>query len=155
MNLKTYLLLLCTAVFSQSIIASETNVNKEDFQAGLVSVDEMEVSSASHVKALSKKEARKQNKAIKKQKRFEKRMAWLNKFISKKMEKKAKKKGVDFQDDTEKWLWFAIFGWGAAIILSIIISAAFTTFWTLGWLIPLVSLAAFVCFVIWLVKKFG
>ena len=56
-------------------------------------------------------------KELKRQARLEKRIA--------KFEKKLAKKGmtmedVDFSDPVQKWLWFALFGWGAGVVLCIL-----------------------------------
>lgn len=82
-------------------------------------------------------------KELKKQERLEKVMT----KVQKKMDK-LEKKGVDFSDPTNKWLWFAIFAWVAAIALYII--GYFVPFvWWLGYL---AGLAGSVFFVIWLLK---
>lgn len=52
---------------------------------------------------------------------------------------------IDFTDPVHKWLWFGLFGLGAAIVLSI---------FSLG-LGGLVAFLAVVCLVIWLVKQSG
>ncbi len=95
---------------------------------------------------LTKKEQRQQ-------KRLEKRL------------KKMEKKGVDFDDPVDKWLWYAIFAGGAAIVLSILIPVLFSAtliteggfglYYLLWLLTSLLGLAGAVSFVIWLVKKFG
>jgi hypothetical protein len=86
--------------------------------------------------------------------------------------KKLAKPGVDFSDPVKKWLWYALSGWAAGILLYIIatvvgvgsVASATTTgavstgFGISGilWLVGgLLSLAGTICFVIWLVKKFG
>ena len=76
--------------------------------------------------------------------------ARLDKKMAKKMtklEKKLKKvqAQVDFSHPTDKWLWYAIFGFGAAILLGIF-------FWELG---SILAFLALVCFIVWLVKKSG
>jgi hypothetical protein len=58
---------------------------------------------------------------------------------------------VDFQTEPDKWMWFWIFGWGLAIILSIL--GVFIPF--IYWIGYLCGLAGTVCLVIWLLKKFG
>jgi len=80
-------------------------------------------------------------KQLKRQERFEKRMA--------KFQAKMEKKGVDFSDPVDKWLWFAIFGWGAAIVLTIL-SYAIAIFALLSWLAW--SFGG-VSFIVWLIKK--
>jgi hypothetical protein len=73
------------------------------------------------------------------EKKFAKKMA--------KLEKKIKKQAVqiDFSHPTDKWLWYAIFGFGAAIIVGIF-------FWELG---SVLAFLALVCLIVWLVKKSG
>jgi hypothetical protein len=85
--------------------------------------------------------------------------------------KKLAKPGVDFSDPVKKWLWYALTAWAAGILLYIIatvvgvgsVASATTGAVSTGlgisgilWLIGgLLSLAGTICFVIWLVKKFG
>lgn len=87
----------------------------------------------------------KQTKELKKEMKAQKKMAKLAKFL--------KKSGVTFSDPVEKWFWFWIFGWGAGLLLSILIWTALPgSLWflsSLAWLFGTVSL------VIWLVKKFS
>ncbi len=52
---------------------------------------------------------------------------------------------VDFSDPVNKWLWFGLFGLGAALVLGI---------FSLG-LGGLVAFLAVVCLVIWLIKQSG
>ena len=95
---------------------------------------------------LTKKEQRQQ-------KRLEKRL------------KKMEKKGVDFSDPVNKWLWYAIFAWGASVVLSILLSILFRAtllggggfglYYLLWVLTGLLGLAGGISFVIWLIKKFG
>lgn len=144
MKLKILLSLFVLSFFASSTFAV-VPADKETSESTEV-ISSKDLNKANHL-TLTKKELRKQKRAAKKQKRFEKRMAKVKDFME--------KKGVDFTDPVDKWLWFAIFGWGAAILLSIILSIAPWGFWTVGWLISIVGLAATVCFVIWLLKKFG
>ncbi|MDX2134222.1 MAG: hypothetical protein SFV52_05535 [Saprospiraceae bacterium] len=56
---------------------------------------------------------------------------------------------IDFQTEPDRWMWFWIFSWGIAAILSIIFySSAF-------WLPSLFWLAGTVFLIIWLVQKFS
>lgn len=73
------------------------------------------------------------------EKKFAKKMA--------KFEKKIKKQAVqiDFSHPTDKWLWYAIFGFGAAILVGIF-------FLELG---SVLAFLALVCLIVWLVKKSG
>jgi hypothetical protein len=78
------------------------------------------------------------------------------------MQKKMTKKGmdVDFSDPVQKWLWFAIFGWGIGIVLTILASVLFTATLGGGWgaaaILWLVAYLAYlfgsISFIIWLVK---
>lgn len=74
----------------------------------------------------------------------------LEKKIAKKMaklEKKIKKyeANIDFSHPVDKWLWYAVFGFGAAILVGIF-------FWELG---SVLAFLALVCLIVWLVKKSG
>lgn len=107
-------------------------------------------------KTLTKMEARAIQKAEKKQVRTQKRVALVQKMLAKNMAKKA----VDFKDPVNKWLWYAVFAWGASIVLWILAAALITGTGflgggILGLLASLVALFGTVAFVIWLVKKFG
>lgn len=97
-------------------------------------------------------------KELKRQARLEKRMA--------KFEKKLAKKGmtmedVDFSDPVQKWLWFALFGWGAGVVLSIlayvfVFSLTTTGFGLAGifWLLASLCYAfGSISFIVWLIKK--
>ena len=77
--------------------------------------------------------------------RFEKSIS--GKKINRKLFKLAKRASleIDFTDPVDKWLWFGLFGLGAAIVLSI---------FSLG-IGGLVAFLAVVCLVIWLVKQSG
>ena len=101
----------------------------------------------------SNKSDKETKKQLKRQKRFEKRMA--------KMEKKANKKDIDFSDPVDKWLWFAIFGWGAGLVLYIIAVAigigSFGAGIGIAAVLALIAWLAFafggVSFIVWLIKK--
>ena len=97
-------------------------------------------------------------KELKRQARLEKRIA--------KFEKKLAKKGmtmedVDFSDPVQKWLWFALFGWGAGVVLSIlayvfVFSLTTTGFGLAGifWLLASLCYAfGSISFIVWLIKK--
>jgi hypothetical protein len=99
-------------------------------------------------KTLTKAETKAIQKLERKEVRQQKRIAMVQKMMGKNMAKKA----IDFQDPVNKWLWFAIFGFGIAIVLSILVSAGG---WGLWWLAYLAGIFGTVAFVIWLLKKFG
>jgi len=97
-------------------------------------------------------------------KRGERRLNKLEKKLNKRG-KSLKALGIDLSDPVNKWMWYWIFGWGAALVLYIIASAIATggvysgtgfgaaiLFATLGWIIGLLGTVALI---IWLVKKFG
>ena len=94
-------------------------------------------------------------KALKKQKRMKK----LEKF-AKKMEKKFQKRGIDFGDETEKWLWYAIIAFGLALLLSVLwVALTFTGtgfgyyfFRYIPWLLWVAGVG---CLAYWLVLTFS
>jgi ABC-type multidrug transport system fused ATPase/permease subunit len=98
---------------------------------------------------LSKAEAKSIQKLERKEFRTQKRLAMVQRFMAKKMAKKA----IDFQDPVNKWLGFGVFGWGAGLLLWIIAGSVFSG--GIGLLASLCWLFGTVSFVIWLVKKFG
>ena len=70
------------------------------------------------------------------------------------------KHGIDFQDPVNKWMWFWIFGWGAALVLSIVGAATVATgsvgsFGLIYLLASLCGLFGTISLVVWLVKKFS
>jgi Flp pilus assembly protein TadB len=95
----------------------------------------------------------KQNKELKKEFKVQKKMNKLQKIL--------KKFKIDLSDSTEKWMWFWIFGWAAAIILSIVAvatvstTASVTGFGLLYLLATLCGLFGSISLIIWLVKKFS
>ncbi len=100
---------------------------------------------------MTRTEAKAIQKAEKKQVRTQKRIALVQKYLAKKMTKKA----IDFKDPVNKWLWFGVFGWGAGLVLWIIAAGVSSGFGLIGVLASLAWLFGTVSFVIWLVKKFG
>jgi hypothetical protein len=104
----------------------------------------------------------KQSKELKKEFTTQKKMNKMERFFA--------KKGIDFSDPVKKWLWFWLFGWLAAIVFYILaavtaVSTAVSATGTVtagggiavvfGILGLLCALGAGVCFVVWLIKKFG
>ncbi len=72
------------------------------------------------------------------------------------------KRGIDLQDPVNKWMWYWILGWGAAIVLSIIAVATVTasvggatSFGILYLLASLLGLFGTISLIVWLVKKFA
>jgi hypothetical protein len=59
---------------------------------------------------------------------------------------------VDFQSDPDRWLWFWLFGWGLALIISILSVFTFGPLWYLS---SLLWAAGSVCAIIFLLKKTG
>ena len=88
-------------------------------------------------------------KATKKQARLEKRIA--------KMQKRAAAQDIDFKDDTQKWMWFWIFGWVLALILPIVglLTGGLGGAAVLTAIAGLLGLFGTVSLVIWLIKKFS
>ena len=82
-----------------------------------------------------------QTSTLKKEFKAEKKATKLQKMF---------KKAFDFSDPVNKWLWFAIVCWGAAVILSLLPFAV-----GLWYLYGLVGTAGTVFFIVWLVKKFA
>jgi Flp pilus assembly protein TadB len=92
----------------------------------------------------------KRNDELKKEFKIQKKMNKLQKFL--------KKFKIDMSDSTEKWMWFWIFGWAAAIILTVVSAASVTTLSGFGILWLLASLCwlfGSVSLIVWLVKKFS
>jgi len=70
-------------------------------------IKESTASAAMMKKDLTAKQIKKLDKF---EKKLEKRKA--------KLESKGKNAGIDLEDPVEKWMWFWIFGWGAALAIS-------------------------------------
>lgn len=90
------------------------------------------------------------------EKRLEKLMAKIEKKVAKR-KTKAGQSDIDFEDDTDKWMWFWIFGWAIGIALTTLAGLAFTgivgtLFGTLG---ALIITFGTVSLIIWLVKEFS
>ena len=105
-------------------------------------------------------------KQLRKKAKLEKVITKLNQRIAKINAKRAKKgkSGIDFSDPVNKWMWFWIFAWGGALLLTIIASAVatggvFTGGFGFAYLLALLGyllwLGGAVCLVIWLIKMFG
>ena len=143
MKRKTLTLFLALAVICQSGLAVNSVKNLVPGN-GI----EQQISTVKS-KTLSKAEARSIQKAERKEFRTQKRIAFVQRIMAKKMAKNA----IDFKDPVNKWLWFAIFGFGAALLLTILVGSTYS-----GGIAILASLAwlfGAVAFVIWLVKKYG
>ncbi len=144
MKIKELLLLFVFALIAQSTFAiNPEEGNPKDKDA---TTYEEYIDHGGDDEDLTSAELRRQRRL----ERHNKRLQWLS---SKVIDEEPK--AIDLQDPVEKWLWFAIFGWGAAILLSIILAAAPWSFWTLGWIIPLAGLFGTISFIIWLIKKFA
>ena len=89
----------------------------------------------------TKKEAAKKNKLLEK---FNKK---LNKINAKRIKKGKKAIEFDLTDPVDKWFWFWLGAWAAALILVNIPG--------IRWLGGLAGLAGFVFLVIWLVNRFA
>jgi ABC-type multidrug transport system fused ATPase/permease subunit len=97
----------------------------------------------------------KQTKDLKKEFKAQKRMAKLEKLFN--------RAGVDFKDPVNKWMWFWIFGWAAALVLAIIgvaiVAGTVGTGFGIGSIIALIGwlagLFGTISLIIWIVKKFA
>lgn len=145
MKLKGILLSLSLVMIAFSLGA----VNKSNSAAVMAdgqNATQMEVAKASS-QAMTKAEVKEIKKEQRKVERIER------------IQKKLQKYGVDFSDPVNKWMWYWIFAWGAAIVVSIlawgVLSSSVGGFGILGLLSSLLWLAGTVSLVIWLVKKFG
>ncbi len=136
-NVCTILTLVLCLVFTQSAMAITTPTNSADVKTEVVE------------KEMTKKEVRQLKKQERKAERLKKRIA--------KFEKKMERRG---SDDSKKWMWFWILGWGAALVLPIIALAIGTSggFGIAGVLLLLAGLAGTfgtISLIVWLVKKFA
>jgi hypothetical protein len=131
-------------------------INLEDHKEGLISLEDA-VSNSALTESLQKESKQLERK----QKRTAKKMARLQKFMS---SKKGQKMMGGLDDPVDKFFWYWVIGWGAAIVLTIIASAiavggafsgGFGAAWILALLGSLVGLAGTICLVIWLIKKFA
>lgn len=157
MKLKNLLLLFGFALLAQGVTFANSNViNLEDHKEGLISLED----AASH-SSLTKSLQKESKQLERKQKRTAKKMARLQKFMS---SKKGQKLLGGLDDPVDKFFWYWVIGWGAAIVLSIIASAvavggvfsggfgAAYIIALIGWLL---GLAGTVALIVWLVKKFS
>lgn len=145
MKIKGILVSLSLVMMAFSLGA----VNKSNSAAVMAdgqNVKQMEVVSAAS-QAMTKAEVKEIKKEQRKVERIER------------IQKELQKYGVDFSDPVNKWMWYWIFAWGAAIVVSIlawgILSSTVSGFGILGLLSSLLWLAGTISLVIWLVKKFG
>lgn len=157
MKFKALLLMFGFALLSHGAILANVNViNLEDHQEGLISLED----AVSH-SAVATKQLKAAKKLEKKQKRTAKKMAKFQKFMK---SKKVQKMLGGLDDPVDKFFWYWVIGWGAAIILSIIavavatggvFSGGFGVAWVLALLGWLAGLAGTVFLIVWLVKKFS
>jgi hypothetical protein len=116
----------------------------------------MAITSPSNVSAVSIEQ---QRTDLKKEFKLQKRMSRFETLMN--------KMGVDFKDPVKKWLWFAVLGWAAGLVLYIIaVATAVGTVSTgtgaglgISAILGILGWACFlfggISFVIWLVKKFA
>lgn len=135
----------CNLSFAVNTVEKSLPINGTEKKITLVESKTLTKSEAKAIQKLERKEAKNQ-----------KRLALVQKMMMKNYAKKA----VDFKDPVNKWLWFGVFGWGAAFVLWILAAAlvtggGFLGGGFLGLLASLVGLFGTISFVIWLVKKFG
>ena len=149
MKLKFLLFLLALAFMVPSMTIAAPAINTEDHATGLVTMDEL-----ASDKVLTVQEMKFLKKEEKKQARMERRIERVEKFMNSKMGQRLLG-GLD--DPVDKWFWYWIIGWGAAIVFSILAAAIFTTtgFGIFGVLSLLFGLAGTISLVIWLVQKFS
>lgn len=156
MKFKSLLIMLGLAFIIQgSMFASPDAVNLEDHKEGIISLED---AGAMHM--WTKNEMKEAKKLERAQKRTQKKMAKFQKFMDSKLGQKMMG-GMD--DPVDKWFWYWVIGWGAAIVL-IIIGSAITVgtlgagfgigsiFFLIGWL---AGLFGSVSLIIWLIKKFS
>lgn len=136
-----FLLLFVSMTFMFASSYAGSPVNTEDYGTGIVQMEDL---ASAKVLAKADKQLLKEEKQ---QIRAEKRMAWFSTLISKKMAKSHNKALGGLNDPVDKWFWFWIIGWGAAILLTFSISTWYLS--SLFWL------AGTVCGIIWIVKKFA
>jgi len=155
-NSFTLILLFAFSV-SSNLFAVVTPTNN-DTEAAISTENLVEEAYPAGV-TLTKKQMKKKARMEKALTKFEKR---LNKVNAKRALKG--KAGIDFSDPVDKWMWFWIFGWAAAIILPIIAAIVVTGTLTGGGfgigllLVLLASLAGLfgtISLIIWLIKKFS
>lgn len=149
MKLKSLLFLLALAFMMPSISIAAPAINTEDRTTGLVTMDELAVE-----KVLTAQEMKFLQKEEKKQAKLERRIARVEKFMNSKMGQRLLG-GLD--DPVDKWFWYWIIGWGAAIVFSILAAAILTTtsFGIFGVLSLLFGLFGTISLVVWLVQKFS
>ena len=146
-----YVLLSFCLMFAASTGFAGNSVNTEDFSAGTVTMQ-----SRMSEKAM-KKHDRQLLRAEKHQYKMEERSAKLMRYLSTEMAKTRDKKALgSMSDPTDKWVWYAIFAGGAAILFWIIATAisggGSTFFWIMGTLCAIAGTAAVIY---WLVLKYG
>ena len=164
--MKSLLLVFAMALTSVSMTAyanTKTNVNSEDHPEGLTAMED-----AYSSKALTKQDLRQQKKndrkllkAEKKEYRMEKKTAWVMKILERKMAKSKKDIG-GLDDPVDKWFWYWLFGWGGALVLSILfwsLAGSGAGFYSGTWLIfgllsTLRWIGGTVALIIWLINKF-
>ena len=149
MKLKSFLFLLALAFMLPSMSIASPAINTEDRTSGLVTMDELAVE-----KVLTAQEMKFLQKEEKKQAKLERRIARVEKFMNSKMGQRLLG-GLD--DPVDKWFWYWIIGWGAAIVFSILAAAILTTtsFGIFGVLSLLFGLFGTISLVVWLVQKFS
>jgi hypothetical protein len=164
MKMKSLLLIFSFGLITASLSAKSNNdrVNSEDYQEGVLMMNEAYAKDALTKKELrqQKRHERKLLRAEKRQYKMQKKLAWVMKKIEKKVAKqRAKGKDIGGIDDpVDKWFWYWLILWGAGIILSIIAAALFTGFYSgaggvlFGLLATLCWLGGAVCFIIWLIN---
>ena len=157
MKIKSLLLVFGLALLTQGIAIANVNViNLEDHKEGIISLDD---ATATHT-ALTKQQKKEAKQLARKQKRTERKMEKLQKFMT---SEKGQKMLGGLDDPVDKWFWYWLIAWGASLLLSIIFWAAagsgiglFSGGWVIiGLLTTLLWIGGLIALVIWLVKKFA
>ncbi len=157
MKIKSLLLVFGLALLTQGIALANVDViNLEDHKEGIISLDD---ATATHT-ALTKQQKKEAKQLARKQKRTERKMAKLQKFMA---SEKGQKMLGGLDDPVDKWFWYWLIAWGAALLLNIIFWVAAGTgaaFFSGGWVIiallsTLLWIGGLVALILWLVKKFA
>ena len=120
------LIFLLSVLFAPISSTASVAVSKDEMRTGVV--EKMRTRTENISKPTSKKAEKRMNR------------------LTKRLERFAEKRGmdIDFDDPTDRWLWFGIFGLAIAIVFAIL---------GIGVLSGLCAFAALVCLVIWIVKR--
>lgn len=148
--------------------SADNVINSEDHAEGVVSMHDANTLTKAELRAQKRQERkllRQERREFKREKRRANAIEHIQKKLVKKQEKLAKKGeslgGIG--DPVDKWFWYWLIAWGAALVLNIVFWAAATSgagLFSGGWLLigllsTLLWLGGIVCLIIWLINKFG